>query len=280
MTTPRTPRRTTTRHAASCLALAGALVGLAALSGCRDDRSDRTPRQFFPDMDDGPRWNPQSASEMFADGRTMRPVVPQTVAFGRWPTTAGASWAQPWANERADFLKSDDPFYTAVEGVEADGTKRYVRVIPASMTIDESVLKRGQERFNIYCAACHGYLGDGQGTVGRQYNPAVPSFYDPTFADPNNVRSRDGWIFQMIRHGKPTEGQPGKYNMPAYGHAINERDAWAIVAYVRALQASRQGTIEDVPAGLRDELLRRRSTPAAPARDGMGAGTAPSGGAS
>ncbi|MDX2131680.1 MAG: cytochrome c [Planctomycetota bacterium] len=272
MTTRSTSRATRASRLALVVLLA---AGVGGLAGCRDDRSREAPRQFFPDMDDAPRWNPQSGTEMFADGRTMRPVVPQTVAFARWPIVADQEWADPWRQERADLLKHDDQFYTGVEGVEADGTKRYVRSIPQSVPVDEAFIRRGQERFNIYCSACHGYLGDGQGTVGRQYNPIVVSFYDPTFADPKNVRSRDGWIFQIIRNGKPTEGQPGKYNMPPYGHAVNERDAWAITAYVRALRASREGTIDDVPASLRDQLLQKRTTPAP-----SGAAPTPAGGGS
>src|SRR5690606_25558390 len=71
-----------------------ALAGLAAVlgaGGCRGERSDHPPRQFFPDMDDQQRWNPQSQSPFFADGRTMRPRVEGAVAFGRAPDPSDAS---------------------------------------------------------------------------------------------------------------------------------------------------------------------------------------------
>jgi mono/diheme cytochrome c family protein len=56
----------------------------------------------------------------------------------------------------------------------------------------------------------------------------------------------DGELFDVITHGRRT--------MPGYRFQIPERDRWAIVAYVRALQRATSGTIEDVPADLRGEL--------------------------
>jgi len=248
--------------------LAVGALAAAGLTGCRGDRKDDPPRQFFPDLDDQQKWAPQGESEFFVDGRMMRQPVAGTVPFGPQPFAANEEWASKWNTQRADLLKDDPAFYFGVESVNADGTVVYLAKIPAAVTVDRAMLERGMERFNIYCTACHGYLGDGQGMVAKAgFNPIIPSFYDPTFADPKNVRSRDGWIFHTIRNGKPTEGQPGKYNMPAYGHAVNERDAWAITAYVRALQASREGTIDDVPQALREELLRKRGNPA-PAQTG------------
>ncbi len=243
-----------------------ALASLAlAIPGCRGDREDQPPRQFFPDLDDQQKWNPQTGSEMFADGRTMRPVVPNTVAWGRSVATGEEAWGGHWKTMRSDFLKSDDVFYTGIDGKNADGTPRFVRTIPKSMPIDAATLQRGQERFNIYCTACHGYTGDGQGMVAKAgYAPTVPSYFEATFSDPNNVRSLDGWIFHTIRNGKPDAANAAILTMPAYGHALNERDAWAVVAYVKALQAARTGTMTDVPAAKQD-ALRTRPKPAPPA---------------
>jgi mono/diheme cytochrome c family protein len=234
-----------------------ALLAGVVLGGCRGERSDAPPRQFFPDLDDQPKWNPQTGSEMFADGRTMRPVVPGTVPFGRSTVVGSEPWSDHWRTQRADFLREDDVFYTGVDGVNADGTPNYVAKIPTSVRIDMVFLQRGQERYNIYCAVCHGYLGDGKGTVGVQLNPPASDFLDPTFLDRTNVRYLDGWIFHTIRNGKMADpNDPTKLNMPSYADKVSARDAWAIVAYVRALQASRTGTIDDVPPSLRDALMR------------------------
>lgn len=256
------------------LLVVGLGVGVAGVvSGCRGDREDAPPRQFFPDLDDSPKWKPQSKSEFYSDSRTMRKPVVGTVAFGSSSFVPAEAWADHWKQKRTDLLKEDREFYEGIAGYDKDGKPVFVTKIPPSVVVDDALIRRGQERFNIYCSACHGYLGDAKGTVSALYNPVPVSFYDPTFADPKNVRAQDGWIFHTIRWGKPGGGADGKMNMPAYGSSINERDAWAITAYVRALGASRQGTIEDVPEAMRDQLLKKRSAISTP-----GPGVASTGG--
>lgn len=260
--------------------LTGASVlGVGALTGCRGDRENEPPRQFFPDLDDQQKWNPQTKSEFFTDGRSMRPTVPGTVPFGRSTAVGNEPWADHWSQAREDLLKADSVFYTGVEGANEKGEPVYVRAIPAGVTVDLALLKRGQERYNIYCAVCHGYQGDGKSRIAETdigFNPQIANFHEATFFDPANVRSRDGWIFHTIRNGKAVPEQPGKFTMPAYGHAVSERDAWAIVAYVKTLQASRRGTIEDVPEAQRPGLQQTPPpTPPAPAVPTPSAAPAP-----
>jgi mono/diheme cytochrome c family protein len=81
----------------------------------------------------------------------------------------------------------------------------------------------------------------------------VPSYHDPKYKDSKVETGRDGYFFSIIRNGVRT--------MPAYGHALTERDAWSVVAYVRALQAAAEGTLGDVPADKRDQV--QLSQPAA-----------------
>jgi mono/diheme cytochrome c family protein len=232
-----------------------ALVG-AGLAGCRGDRFDAPPRQFFPDMDDSPKWKPQTATDFFPDRRAMRPFVPGTVPFAR-----GVS-ASP--DERAAFLREDAAFF---EGRDANG---YLWKIPPQVEVNIGLIRRGEERYNIFCAACHGYYGDGRGEVGKVWSYALPNFHDdrykPNPADPTATENqrRDGYIFHVIRHGVPG-ATDGGLKMPGYANAIGERDAWAIVAYIRALQATREGTRDDLPPELRsryDANQRARSTPA------------------
>lgn len=241
--------------------LALALAGVAAgVTGCRGDREDRPPRQFFPDMDDQPKFSPQAGSDFFADGRTMRPSVAGTVPFGRTDVTATDDWAAPFAAERGSLLREDDLVY---RGLEADGTT-YVARIPVEVSME--LLKRGEERYNIYCVVCHGYVGDGKGTVGISFNPVVPTFHDPKYSDPSDVFGRDGYLFHIVRHGKL--GGDGKLTMPAYGHAVSEHDAWAIVSYIRALQASRSATLGDVPEAQRQALEKARPPKMSPPAGG------------
>lgn len=242
---------------------AASLIALSALlGGCRGDREDAPPRQFFPDLDDQLKWKPQSKSEFFSDGRTMRKPVPGAVAFGTVGFDPTQEWAGDFAAERSDLLKADARFY---EGVAADGT--YLDAIPVPVTLE--MVQHGQQKFDTYCSVCHGYLGDGQGQVGKQWAVPVANLLDPKYQnpdprDPASQLHKDGYLFHTARYGLPGEGgQPPR--MPGYAHALTESDAWAVVAYVRALQASRQGTIEDVPESAREELRKQRGAVTTPA---------------
>ncbi|MGA7121794.1 MAG: cytochrome c, partial [Polyangiaceae bacterium] len=95
---------------------------------------------------------------------------------------------------------------------------------------------RGQERFGIYCAPCHGQTGDGKGmVVCKRDKPSDPCESRgfpplPSYEDPRLRQMPDGQLFATISHGVRT--------MPAYGAQIPIPDRWAIVSYVRALQLS------------------------------------------
>lgn len=266
---------------------AAALLVSAAggLPGCRGDRSDKRPHQFLPDMDDSPKWKPQTGSEFFADGRTMRQPPIGTVAFGRVAFLSDEAWATPFMAQRDDLLKLDDAFYRGYTGRTKRGEAEvltYVDRIPPRVTVDAALIARGADRFAIYCAACHGYAGDGKGMVGQRWSAPVPSWHDPKYSDPNEPdgKNKDGFLFVTARLGVPgVEGLPSpedtpeqrrikleKMKMPGYAHAVSERDAWAIVAYIRVLQASRRGTAGDIPADLRDPLERDRQEQIARAR--------------
>jgi mono/diheme cytochrome c family protein len=108
---------------------------------------------------------------------------------------------------------------------------------------------RGQERFNIYCSACHGYEGEGSdvtaltgGLVGRRWNYNVPSLHDPKYKDASVRTGLDGYLFHTIRHGVPEIDPAKPPKMPGYADKISVADSWAVVAYVRALQSSRTTT--------------------------------------
>ncbi len=251
------------------LGVAATTLGVLALgAGCRGDRTDSPPRQFFPDMDDQAKYKSQAESTFFADGRTMREPVSGTVAFARTseilPLDAPgerASWQSQAERERADLLREDVELYT---GKSADGA--YLALVPMPVTAE--LIRRGQERFNIYCTPCHGYTGDGKGMVGQQWSYDVPSFLDPKYAfgsDDPDGRGTDGFIFHTIRNGVPNApGVMPLLKMPAYREQVDERDAWAIVAYIRAIQRSQKVPIDDVPERYKPELDRTRAG-AAPA---------------
>lgn len=242
--------RTRTR---TTLGLALAAAGLAAalpMAGCRGDRSEKPPHQFFPDLDDGPSFKPQSRTPFFADGRTMRAPEAGTVAFGVFSFTddtipGEADWTTPFMREREDMLGEGIETYS---GLNADGTP--VQTMPISVTAE--LLARGEERFNIYCSACHGYSGDGNGMVGRRWSIPVPSFHDAKYKDQAEPTSGDGYLFHVARNG--LKHPDGRYRMPGYGHALTVEDTWAVVAHVRVLQQAFDNDPQSLPAEARDQL--------------------------
>lgn len=193
--------------------LAALTLLLGALAGCRGQPHEEPPIHAIRNMYQQPRYNPQSRSQFFADSRTMRPPVPGTVS-------------------REMTVELD-----VATGRELDGDG-WVMEVPEQV-VDEhggmrAMLDRGQERYDIYCSACHGLSGRGDGIVGqRAQSLGAAALKPPTFHDDRLRHIPDGQLYATITNGIR--------NMPAYGHSIPVEDRWAIVGYVRALQLSQQG---------------------------------------
>lgn len=240
-----------TRAAAIILALLTLLA--AAMTGCRGERTDAPPRRFFPSLDEQQRWDPQAETEFYADARVAREPVAGVVAFGWSP--------DPEADDRESFLGESDAVY---RGVNAGG--EYLASAPLAQILEnpsdpreiEDLIARGRDRFDIFCASCHGKTGVGDGIVGKRWSYPLPNFHDPQY-QPGGEKGQDGYIFHTIRNGVAnTGGQQPALRMPAYAERVSERDAWAIVLYVRALQRSRAGSIADVPEAERQRLRQTR----------------------
>lgn len=183
-----------------------------ALAGCRGAPSEDAPIHPIRNMYHQPRYIPQAASQFFADGRTMRPLVAGTV-----PREAGVD--------------------LEIETGWSASQRTWVLTIPQTVVDElggmEPMLLRGQERYAINCSPCHGLSGAGDGMVPtRVGGPIRP----PTFHDDRLRRLPDGQVFATITHGVR--------NMPAYGHNIRHADRWAIVGYLRALQLSQAQQME------------------------------------
>lgn len=179
-----------------------ALLAVCGIAGC----SDNTLRQ---DMANQPRVNPLTPSEFFADGRSERPAIENTVARGS-------------VENDALFVPKDSNSF------------------PLPLT--KELLQRGQERYGIFCTPCHGMQGDGQGMVAMRGMKHPPSYHqDRLRAEPN------GYIYDVITNGFGA--------MYGYSAQISPRDRWAIVAYMRALQLSRNAPVGELPAGLKEKLM-------------------------
>lgn len=183
------------------------VVAAASVAACRDEVFEDSPIEPIRDMRRQERYNPQAYSPFFQDHRTMRDPVEGTVA-------------------REGYEENEQ----ITTGRLEDGSG-YVLEIP-SEAIQRSggmpqMQKRGQERFNIYCAPCHDKSGQGKGTVTQVPNSFPPL---PKFTDARLRQLPDGQVFATISNGRG--------NMPGYAAQIPAQDRWAIVAYVRALQLS------------------------------------------
>ena len=194
-------------------------VAIVAVAGCRGSHSEASPIHFNPNMDSQPRYDPQSMSKLFEDRRTMRTPEEHTVPRGQ--------------------LNEDEAYAYGKEG------DKWVMKAPVPMT--EATLRRGEERYNIYCTPCHDKTGAGNGMVVQR---AAGAFPKPTDLHGDYAHKlTDGQIYNAIANGVR--------NMPAYGAQVPVADRWAIVGYVRALQLSQSASIDDVPndkrAGLPEE---------------------------
>lgn len=192
-------------------------LSLLAFVSCRGGISDKPPVHLVQDMDFQPKLKAQSKSNFdgWSDHRGMR--VPPMDANGRTAVIARGAFPNPELNHR-------------------DASNAFVTKNPVAPTA--AVLAQGRKSFDINCAICHGYTGQGgggpgtantaHGLVGRRWPVVIPNFHEVTGNDNRVPRMPDGEYFEVITNGKGT--------MPAYGPRISAEDRWAIVHYIRALQ--------------------------------------------
>ncbi|WP_026167198.1 c-type cytochrome [Balneola vulgaris] len=189
----------------TCMCGVGLLLG-----ACRGQISEKPPIHPNMNMDQQPRMEAQEVNKFFEDNRSMRQPVAGTVARG---------------------LKKDDKAY--YEGVDANG--EWVEDMPVEIT--RALLYRGQDRYNVYCAPCHGGTGDGNGIIMTGNYGYVPA---PTYHQARLREATDGELYSAIYNGVRT--------MPSYATQIKVEDRWAIVAYIRALQESQNASESELRA--------------------------------
>jgi len=195
-------------------------VPLALIMRARVTTSTKPRIHVVPDMDNQPKFKPQSRNPMFADRRAMRPPVAGAVAYGETlgePALTNGKIGENW-----------------VENIPVE--------------VDRGLLQRGHERYDVYCSPCHGLAGFGDGMVAKRADELQEGTWTPPASFHTALlRERSvGQLFNTISNGVR--------NMPAYGPQIPIQDRWAIVAYVRALQRSQNATVDDVPPDIRAQL--------------------------
>ena len=186
----------------SASVLAGAALCALALCGC-----DELVRQ---DMANQPKNRPESPSDFFADGRSVRPLIENTVARG--------SIENDVYNVSKDFAG-----------------------FPPAVKLDEKLLHRGEDRYKIFCTPCHGLQGNGEGMITMRGMKHPPSYHIARLRQAPN-----GYFYDVMSNGFGA--------MYSYSERITPADRWAIIAYIRALQLSRDAKVADLPADLRQKL--------------------------
>ena len=191
---------------------ASVLIGVAlfglTLGGC-----DEMVRQ---DMANQPKNRPESPSDFFADGRSVRPLIENTVARG----------------------SIDNDVYNMPKDFAG---------FPPAVKVDEKLLQRGEDRYKIFCTPCHGLQGDGLGMIAARGMKHPPSYHIDRLRQAPN-----GYFYDVMTNGFGA--------MYSYSERIAPADRWAIVAYIRALQLSRNAKVADLPADLRQRLDQAASS--------------------
>jgi len=204
---------------------AAATIGIL---GFRGSHFRRPPLYIFPDMEWQLKLRPQKPNGFFANGLSSQLPVAGTIARSAPIQTAGGP-VYPY---------EDAPINTG----RIVGTTNFVELNPLPIT--SALLKRGQQRFTINCSPCHGQIADGNGITKKLgVMPTVANLHDKRI-----VELPDGEVFFVITNGRNT--------MEPYGANITVEDRWAIIAYLRALQLSQLGSIDDVPENLRASLKK------------------------
>jgi mono/diheme cytochrome c family protein len=204
------------------LVLVLGLLLLPALGGCRHDMQNQN------------KVRPYRESAFFPDGASARPLPAHTVPRGD--------------------LRADEAYYSGVRG------RHPVAEVPFPVT--RELLRRGQERYDIFCSPCHGRAGDGRGMIVTRGYKQPPSFHDEVLRT-----AQVGWFFNVMTQGFGV--------MPSYAAQIPVADRWAIAAYIRALQYSQSARLADLPPAARQAIAGELEQPSPPPSTPQGAGPGP-----
>lgn len=183
---------------------------LAALAACNGGDAFHEMNPVLSRMMEQPRGNAFGQTPVFADGMVMR-----TPPAGTRPIEL---------HETADKT--------------ADGA--WVATLPA--WIDRDSIEDGRERFDQFCAVCHGHAGDGDSAVAGKMLLRKP----PSFTSARLLHLNPGEIHDVVRHGYGF--------MPSYASKLDDDESWEVVAYVCALRRSRHAVASDLPSDLAAEL--------------------------
>jgi len=207
------------------------LIPPAVIARIRSEPSPNQPVRIFQDMAFQSKFKPQSENPLFADLRSMRQPTQGAVARGD--------------------LRADAHLDAGVV------SGAWATTLPSQLASNFEFIERGRQRFDIFCSACHGYAGAGDGTVNQRAMELLTNINGPvngtTWVQAKSLIHDElvaiqpvGQIFNTITHGIR--------NMASYEAQIPIEDRWAIALYVKALQRSQNARLDDVPAAMRSKL--------------------------
>ncbi len=212
----------------SILVIVAITAAAFAIIGLPGHLSRKPPLEVFPDMDRQAKLRPEHPFDFFTNGLTSQLPPAGTVVRSTPVQTA----------DGPVYSYQDAPFNTG----RVTGTTNFVAF--NQLVVNAALLQHGRQQFDIYCAPCHGALGDGNGITKKiGVMPAVISLHDQRI-----IGMTDGEIFNTITHGKGLMG--------AYGPLVATQDRWALIAYTRALQLSWLGSPDELTAEQRATLKK------------------------
>ncbi len=222
------------------------LLLLVSMTGLRGWKSKRPPLELFPDMVRQAKYKAQTESSFYGDDRSARAHAMGTVPMG---------YSAPQEKSDDKNISMEVDLAGPYKNIQFSGSPTYRETgrmgtqwgtgIPFEVT--PAIMQRGQERYTINCAVCHGATGQGNGIASKYGLNSIANLHQQRIRD-----MADGEIFNTITWGKNT--------MMGYGANVQVSDRWAIICYLRALQRSQNATINDLPAEERAKLVSAPAT--------------------
>lgn len=232
------------RRRVTALKLLAVVPFLAIASACNQQMANE------------PKYIPLRESTFFSDGKSARPLIPNTVARGYTdhdqafytgktgtpsPGAAGSNTVQPTVVPVTGTPGTSETLAENLANNVLPKTPGLTDINYFPVPVNQQLLERGKERYGIFCAPCHGPLGDGQGMIVKRGFKQPPSYHI------DRLRNAPvGHFFDVITNGFGA--------MPDYNAQVPPQDRWAIIAYIRALQRSQNATGADVPPSEQSKL--------------------------
>lgn len=199
-----------------------------SILGFRGSLTEKEPFEVFSDMDRQAKYKPQAENGFYGNGQNDRLPPKMTLSRGNALEVKKVFTTDFKAKSSAEEL--------LLTGKDSEGEFSDVFPYP----VDFELMQLGQESYSIFCVTCHGAAGDGNG-VTKPYGILATSYHDDRLRD-----ATDGYIYDVITNGKGL--------MYGLKDRLSNKERWAVVLYLRALQRSQNASIESLSITEKSEL--------------------------